>query len=272
MIHSLKVGNYTLTGVSLAGIYTAIVVPELRIQFDAGLQMRKHACSVDHLFLSHCHGDHIGGLFAMLGIRDMLRAKPLKIYCPDSVCEELSALLKAASSLFKLDTENQILPVVPGDVVKLGRGVDVHVLRSHHRVPCVGYQVHKTTTRLKDEYKALPGAEIAQLRLTQADQMFFSHTSNDLTYITDTTSKVFATNPSVLESKILICEATYLDEKYTVEQAQRGGHMHLDELLHQDFKGEHLVIIHPSQAYSPNDVHRIIGDRGIPFSAPGLDW
>ncbi|HLL52365.1 MAG TPA: hypothetical protein VK447_02405 [Myxococcaceae bacterium] len=85
----------------------------------------------------------------------------------------------------------------------------------------------------------------------------------ELAYATDTLSRVLETAPFVLESRVLILESTFLDEHKTVEDAREYAHVHLDEIIARAdrFQNEALVLMHFSQAYHPEAVHRLLQAR-----------
>jgi ribonuclease Z len=74
---------------------------------------------------------------------------------------------------------------------------------------------------------------------------------------------VLETAPSLLESRVLILECTFIDPKRTVQDAQERLHIHLDEILAraERFQNEALVLMHFSQAYHPDEVHSVIQAR-----------
>ena len=85
----------------------------------------------------------------------------------------------------------------------------------------------------------------------------------------DTTFEVFTslTNPDLLKVKILITEATYIDDDVdknghsSVEKARERGHCHLQEfIVHEElFKDvENIVLVHISDKYSAKYIHRIV--------------
>src|SRR4051812_33049380 len=56
-ILELNAGSYRVQGVSVAGVYTSLRVPELGVVLDAGVPLRSFA-GTDRIFLSHAHPDH----------------------------------------------------------------------------------------------------------------------------------------------------------------------------------------------------------------------
>lgn len=54
----LKVGDYSIEGLSIAGHETCVILPSLSLAFDIG-KCPQRAVSQQFLFISHAHMDHI---------------------------------------------------------------------------------------------------------------------------------------------------------------------------------------------------------------------
>jgi ribonuclease Z len=150
----------------------------------------------------------------------------------------------------------------PGDTVKLHHDLWVRAFRTHHHVPSLGYQFLRRVAKLKPEFLELPPEEIGRRR--RAGEALFDEVDRlELAYATDTLSRVLETAPFVLESRVLILESTFLDEHKTVEDAREYAHVHLDEIIARAdrFQNEALVLMHFSQAYHPEAVHRLLQAR-----------
>ena len=85
----------------------------------------------------------------------------------------------------------------------------------------------------------------------------------ELAYATDTLSRVLETSHELFDSRVLILECTFLDGKRTVGEAQERWHLHFEEIREraERFQNEALVLMHFSQAYSPDEVHATIQAR-----------
>lgn len=264
MLTTVTAGPYTLRGLSVAGLHTSIFVRELGCTFDTGIATRALS-SGENLFLSHGHADHTGALLAFLGIRGLLRMPAPRIFLPAEIAESLRDALAAFAKLQRYDLDVQLYPMLPGDEHTLRPDLEVRAFRTHHTGPSLGYQFFTRVPKLKLAFRDLPGAEIAARR-QRGEPIFDFEERHLLAYATDTLPHVLETTPSLLDTRVLILECSFLDERKSIEASRAGGHIHLDELLERAdaFRNEALVLMHFSQMYAPADVHRILEERCPP--------
>lgn len=266
MLTEVQAGPYTIRGVSVAGVYTSLQVPELSVVLDAGLPLRSFA-TTDHIFLSHGHSDHASSLGSLLAIRGLMgKHSPAQVFLPAEIESAVQESLAALGRLHRSEVAYETVPLLPGDTRKVYRDIWVRAFRTHHAGPSLGYQFFRRITKLKPEYTDLPGEEIGRLRRERVPGIFEEQERLEVAYATDTLSRVLETAPSILESRVLILECTYLDDQWTVEETQERLHTHLDEILARadKFQNEALVLMHFSQAYGPERVHDIIRQRVPP--------
>ena len=258
----VQAGPYTVRGVSLGGVYTSIQVPELGVLFDCGLPIRQFA-GTDHIFLSHGHGDHVGALPAILGIRGLMREKRApKLYLPAPILPTLERALAAMTEMQRYELAIDPVPMAPGDEAELRADLHVRAFRTHHPVPSLGYLFFDRVRKLRDEFKSLPGPEIGRRRKAGED-LFDIEEHRQLAYATDTLLRVIDTAPEIRNARVLIMECTFLDDRKSLEDSRAGCHIHLDELLERvdDLDNEHVVLMHFSQIYQPREVHEILARR-----------
>jgi ribonuclease Z len=262
VITKVRAAGFTIRGVSVGGVYTSLKVDELGAVLDAGIALRSLA-STDQLFLSHGHADHLGSLTTLLGIRALHgKSTPPKVHLPFEIAEHLHDELAASSRMQRYSLAIDAVPMKPGDELPYRNDMVVRAFRTHHPVPSLGYQFLRRIAKLKPEHLALPGDEIARRRKA-GDDIFDVVEHLELAYATDTLARVLETTPSLLESRVLILECTFLDERKSLEATHQGCHIHLDEILERAtlFKNEALVLMHFSQLYDPADVHAILERR-----------
>ncbi len=261
MLTEVSAGPYTIRGISVGGVYTSLQVPELGVVLDAGVPICSFA-TTDHLFLSHGHSDHSSGLGSLLGIRSLVGKGPPRVFMPAEIEAPLLETLAVQGRLFRASLEIESVPMHPGDMRPLGHGLWVRALRTHHSVPSLCYQFFRRVTKLKPEHQGMPSEEVARRR--KAGEPLFDETERlELSYATDTLARVLESAPSLLDIRLLILDCTFLGNNRTVREAQERSHLHLEELFAraERFQNEALVLMHFSQAYSPEEVHAVIRAR-----------
>jgi ribonuclease Z len=264
MLTTVQAGPYTIAGVSIAGIHTSLHVRELGVLFDAGIALRSTA-GAEHVFLSHGHADHCGALVSLLGMRGLMRLPPPRLYMPAEIAPSTEQALRLLSTIQRYEFAVRSEPMLPGEERALRPDLNVRAFRTHHTGPSLGYQFFNRVQKLKPEHLGLSGREIAERRQRNEDLFVFEERL-ELAYATDTLLRVIDTTPSLLTTRVLILECSFLDERKTLESSRAGGHVHLDELLERadSFQNEAIVLMHFSQMYSPAEVHRTLERRCPP--------
>lgn len=281
VITQIKAGPYTLRGVSVAGVYTSLQVPELDVLLDVGVAARPLA-TTSRIFLSHGHLDHVAGLAGTLNIRGLLGLAPAQLYLPAEIAGDVRALLTAHSALARGELAAELIAMTPGDEVALGKGLLVRALRTHHTVPSLGYQFFRRVNKLKPEHQGLAPDAVERLRKAGVTDIFAAREQLELAYATDTLVDVLDAEPSLLTSRVLVMECTYVDAQRGVEEARRKRHLHLDELVERAprFANESLVLMHFGQANAPDKTREALAAklpeemraRVIAFAPTGDRW
>lgn len=265
MLTSVTAGPFTIRGVSVGGVYTSLAVPELGVVLDAGISPRS-AGGIDTILLSHGHADHVGALPALLGIRALHgKTKPPRVVMPAEIVDELQAALAALSKLQRWPLDIEAVGMLPGDEIELRGDLRVRAVRTFHPVPSLAYVILRRVSKLRPEFRGLPGPEIAARRL--AGEAMTAHEDRlELAYATDTLASVLDHAPDLLRARVLVMECTFLDSRKTLEAARAGCHIHLDEVIERAdaFRNDHIVIMHLSQLYQPSEVAKILDARVPP--------
>jgi len=122
----------------------ALVMDGRTILFDCGegtqqqlLRSPVRAGSIEAIFISHMHGDHLYGLPGLLSTMSLHgRTEPLAVYGPERVAQYLRGVYEASYAHTSFDLT--IHAADDGDVIARD-GYDVHVRLLDHTAPCLGY-------------------------------------------------------------------------------------------------------------------------------------
>lgn len=262
MLTTVTAGALTVRGISVGGVYTSLAVPELRLVFDAGSSPRSLA-AINTILLSHGHADHIGALPAMLGIRALSgKSKPPRVVMPAEIVDDLMAALSALSRLQRFPLDIEPIGMSPGDELELRADLRVRAVRTFHPVPSLGYLVTRRISKLRPEYQHLTGPEIGARRRA-GDDILENEDRLELGYATDTLINALDHAPELYAARTLIMECTFLDDRKSLEATRAGCHVHLDEIIERAdrFTCDHLVLMHFSQIYKPDEVPAILEAR-----------
>ncbi|CAL5222304.1 g4646 [Coccomyxa viridis] len=238
--------------ISVAGQETCISIPQLKLIFDTG-RCPQRAVYQPHVFLSHSHMDHIGGLPFHVATRAMLGLSPSIVILPESLAQPTQNLLDAYGALDGSTLPCSIVPLAPGMEYKLANNYFVKSFPTVHTVPSQGYVVYSRKQKLRPELAKLPNAEIRDRRLA-GEEVTYPVVTPEVAFTGDTAAEVFNSPgfEDALAAKLLIIEATFLEDDISPEHAKSYGHMHISEIAERadSFKNEAILLIHFSQRYS----------------------
>ena len=113
----------------------------------AQIQMRKAGISflkIEHICLSHIHGDHIFGLFGLLSTMAMLgRTAPLSIYAPAGFGPILQFLLEQFGEGFLYEVNHIVLDMTEPVIVYENRRTELLAFPLNHRVDTYGFIIRE---------------------------------------------------------------------------------------------------------------------------------
>lgn len=133
------------------------------------LQMRRsrlHFNRLEHIFISHLHGDHCFGLLGLISTLSLLgRTAPLFIHAPYALDEPLQLGLKVFCQRLGYRVTFCGLDPTRSEVVHDDRALTVRTIPLSHRVPCCGYRFDEKPTlpHLRRDVLDYYGISLAQV-------------------------------------------------------------------------------------------------------------
>ena len=231
--------------------------------------------SINHVFLTHAHGDHARCLPRHWQLRRMVgNAKPAAYFLPESIragCEgwiRAEARSKACPtrpsrrrSLHGLESTRELV------ALPYRKDLRVRAFTVTHSVPSLGYTILAHKRKLLPEYRDLAGPEIAKLRKSGVDVQV-DVDDPLVTFIGDCIGSSLIEQDHIWSSPILIIEATFLEAGEEALAAKKA-HTHLADIAHalEHFGDrvacQHIVLKHFSMRYPRDQVLELVA-AGIP--------
>lgn len=107
------------------------------------LQMRKYGIKfqkINHIFISHLHGDHYLGLIGFLSTLHLLgRTKDIHVYGPEALGEIIFSQLKASQSFLSYHIEFHPLTSKESELIYEDDKVTIETIPLKHRIYCNGF-------------------------------------------------------------------------------------------------------------------------------------
>ena len=131
----------------------ALNVHERFFLIDCGegtqLQMSKYGVRfsrLDHIFISHLHGDHFFGLYGLLSTYSLLgRTRDMHIYGVKQLEYVLNDHLKYFGKEFSYKVVFHEVNPRSNDLIYEDKSITVHTIPLNHRIPCCGYLFREKT-------------------------------------------------------------------------------------------------------------------------------
>ncbi|MCO5950245.1 ribonuclease Z [Mucilaginibacter flavidus] len=107
------------------------------------------ASKIDHIFISHLHGDHYLGLVGLLSSLHLNgRIKPLHIYCPAHLKEIIDIQLLYSETTIQYPLEYRFTDAEKVEVLLDNQDITVETIPLNHRIACTGF-LFKEKKRLR---------------------------------------------------------------------------------------------------------------------------
>jgi ribonuclease Z len=260
----MDLAGLSVTGISVGGIETCLVVSSLKLAFDMG-SCQASAIAQPTVLFTHAHVDHMAGVIWHAAMRSLRRLPPPRYVVPRENHAAFLDLLAVWRRLDRSDLACEVLPLAPGEELELGSSWSVRAFRSPHRVHCQGYALYQERSTLKAPFRALPESEIRRLRVDEGIQVTEAVRSCELAFTGDTLIEVVEQEEAVRRARRLLIEVTFLDDRVSVEEARSKGHVHLYEVAERAalFENEAIGMTHFSSRYKPHEIVAAL-DKTLP--------
>ncbi|CAN5733088.1 ribonuclease Z [soil metagenome] len=95
---------------------------------------------INHIFISHLHGDHYLGLMGLLSSLHLLgRKKPVVIYAPEGLRRIIDLQLEISGTVLNYEIQWHQLDTENAGIIFEDKMLTVETVLLNHRIPCVGF-------------------------------------------------------------------------------------------------------------------------------------
>ena len=234
-------------------------------------QMRKYKvgfAKIDHIFISHMHGDHVFGLVGLVSTLGILnRDKPLHIYGPDGIKKWVEFQLEISQSHVKFVIIFHELISNKSELLFEDDKVEVHSIPLRHRIYTNGYLFKEKTKKRNLNIKAIgqfDEIEICDYNNLKAGRDFVLDNgeiikNKDLTfdppkplsyaYCSDTMYKLDICD-IIKNADLLYHESTFLKEREDLAKKTKHSTAEQASIIAKDAGVGKLILGHFSNRYS----------------------
>ena len=232
--------------------------------------MRKYKVGfskINHIFISHLHGDHFFGLIGLISTFGILnREKELHIFGPKGIKEVINLQLKYSKSYVKYDLIFHELNSKKSELIFEDEKVIVRTIPLHHRVYTNGFLFKEKENPRKlniSEIKKIQEIEVCYYNNLKAGRDFTLSSGKTIqnslltldpektmsyAYCSDTSYK-----PDIVEiikkSDILYHESTFLSDKEDLAIKTRHSTAKQAAIIAKEAKVKKLILGHYSSRY-----------------------
>ena len=133
---------------------------------------------IDHIFISHLHGDHYLGLIGLLSSMHLNgRKKPMKLFGPPDLMKIINVHFEYSWTTLHYDIEFYPLQTDHSEVILDNNDLTVETIILNHRIPCTGFVFRQK--------KPLLNLDAGQIEKYQVDRSQFFQLKKGQDFITN---------------------------------------------------------------------------------------
>ena len=263
----------SVCGFSISGLATYIQFPELNFCIDMG-ECPLSATPIDHVFLTHAHGDHARCLMRHHSLRKMMGVERESVYyIPDMISDGAKEWIRAEAFFEGVSESKFRYPEI--ESVKAHERIPLRYRKDlvlepfevKHSIPAMGATLFLHKKKLKDEYLGKNAGEIIALRQS-GTEITRDVYEPQVSFMGDCLGESLLDNREVFQSKVLVTECTFIAPE-DEPMSRKKGHTHLDHIvralneLGDEVKCKQIILAHFSMKYSEKYIRETIA-KAIP--------
>lgn len=252
---SIATPRFTLEGKSRAGNETWFRVRELGVALDIG-RCPDRLVGTQHVFISHAHLDHALGIPFYFTQRKLQRLPLGTVYVPAEAHEDFEALIRLHERLENTTYEYRLVPVAPGETLRLRRDLMVRAHSATHRVPTNAYEFLEVRHKLHADLADRPPHEIMELRQRSGVRAIEDEVLQPLLFYTgDTDRGILEENEELFRAEVLVIECSFTREGDQA-RGEKYRHIHLQDIYDfaPRFQNRTIVLTHFSLRDDPREI------------------
>jgi ribonuclease Z len=215
------------------------------------------ASRIDHIFISHLHGDHYLGLVGLLSSLHLNgRLKPLYIYGPEPLKEIIDVQLKYSETEIQYPLEYKFTDAGKVEILLDNQDITVTTIPLNHRIACTGF-LFKEKKRLRKLMKE----KVEQMGIPV---VYYSGLKRGDDY-TDPNGNVYKNDTLTIDSAepktYAYCSDTMYDESYFEQISNVTLLYHEATFLHNML--DRALSTHHTTALQAGEIAKLTGAKNL---------